>query len=256
MDIAARLALDRIDPPLQADLAGRGIGHEIAHARHLDGEGRERMQVRALVGRREKAGEPAVAVGLAHERVAMRVMRARDASRDRPRCRRDHAVAIKAAATRRVRRAGCCRCARRRASPSVPRRSSCAAGRARRPDRASANPSPVPISRCSIASASANTCGERGDVDLGRRSRRPRDDAGRQRAGSSRDGPCRRNGNRPRRRPSIGCGRRRRSLRAAFVTRLIAYATAWRAFASVPSSARAARGSRCAGRDRSASASR
>ncbi len=72
--VAARLALDGVDPPLHADFAGHGIGHRFADARDFEAEGVERVQARTQRGRREHAGQPAVAVVQPQELLAMAVV--------------------------------------------------------------------------------------------------------------------------------------------------------------------------------------
>ena len=50
------LAVDHFAPPLQADFAGQRLARHLAHARHLDVEGIERMQRGAMFRRREQCG--------------------------------------------------------------------------------------------------------------------------------------------------------------------------------------------------------
>ncbi len=57
------LAAQHVAPPLQADFAGQRLARHLAHARHLDVEGIERMQRAAMFRRREQRGEKAVAIG-------------------------------------------------------------------------------------------------------------------------------------------------------------------------------------------------
>jgi hypothetical protein len=56
-------AVDHFAPPLQADFAGQRLARHLAHARHLDVEGIERVQRRAIFRRREQGTEKTVAIG-------------------------------------------------------------------------------------------------------------------------------------------------------------------------------------------------
>jgi hypothetical protein len=58
--------------------AWQWIGDHLAHARHLEAEGIEREQMRPLVGRRKQAGEIAVLVDIADQRLAIAVSRLGD----------------------------------------------------------------------------------------------------------------------------------------------------------------------------------
>ena len=70
-DVAARLALQRVAPPLQPYLAEGGFRDAVADARDLEAEGVEREQERALAARREQGGEEAVRVAGPHESFAV-----------------------------------------------------------------------------------------------------------------------------------------------------------------------------------------
>ncbi len=55
--VAARLALQRVAPPLQPDLAEHGLANGIAHAGDLEAEGVKGEEIWALVGRGEQRAQ-------------------------------------------------------------------------------------------------------------------------------------------------------------------------------------------------------
>src|SRR5579883_878988 len=66
-------AADRLAPPLQANLAGRGLAHDVRQPGDFVREGVEREKMRPRLGRREETGEPAVAIVFASQGLAMGV---------------------------------------------------------------------------------------------------------------------------------------------------------------------------------------
>ena len=70
-DLAARLPGQRIAPPLQPDFARQRLARRFAHPRDLAGESVERIEMPPRLRRREQAGEIAVLVGRANQRLAM-----------------------------------------------------------------------------------------------------------------------------------------------------------------------------------------
>src|SRR5665213_2932433 len=69
---AGKRRLNRLAPPLQADLPEHRLAHALAHAGDLIVEGVKREQRLAVPGRREQRGLEAVPVVLAHKRADRR----------------------------------------------------------------------------------------------------------------------------------------------------------------------------------------
>ena len=69
--VAGARALDRVVPPLQANLARHGIADRVAHPRHFDVEGIEPEQRAAALRRREQGRQEAILVGLADQLLAV-----------------------------------------------------------------------------------------------------------------------------------------------------------------------------------------
>ena len=72
-DFAGIDRIDRIAPPLQADFAQRRLAHDLAYARKLDVEGKERKKMRARRIGCKEAGKKTVFVARTNEAKAVRV---------------------------------------------------------------------------------------------------------------------------------------------------------------------------------------